>query len=221
MQSILGKNRTFKVDIKATETHCLSAVSDSDGALWHRRYGHLNYRSLSHLQSKNLVLGVPVITSSDKACSVCMRSKQARLPFSTELPSRATHALGVVYSDVCGPIEVPTLGGNKYFVSFIDEFTRMMWVYLIKSKSNVFDQFRKFKIYVEKQSGCNMKILRTDGGGEYNYTEFKKFCDESGIEHEVTAPYTPQHNGVAERRNRSIMEMARCMLKEMSLPKYL
>ena len=99
----------------------------------------------------------------------------------------------MIYSDVCGPFEVKSLGGNNYFVSFIDEFTRKMWIYLIKQKSEVFNIFKKFKLLSEKQSDKVIKVLRTDEGGEH---EFQVFCDEEEIIHEVTSPYTPQHNGV-------------------------
>ena len=88
-----------------------------------------------------------------------------------------------------------------------------MWIYLIKQKSEVFNMFKKFKLLSEKQSDKVIKVLRTDGGGEYNSHEFQVFCDEEGIIHEVTSPYTPQHNGVAERRNRTILNMARSMMK--------
>ena len=147
-----------------------------------------------------------------------MRGKQPRLSFASEMPPRAKHALCVVHSDVCGPFSVPSLGGNKYFVPFVDEFTRMMWVSLIKFKHEVFAEFKKFRIKTEKQSDQILMILKTHGGGEYNSTEFKKLCEESGIDHEVTAPYTPQHNGLDERRNRTLLNMARNMLKEKKLP---
>ncbi|CAH9143716.1 unnamed protein product [Cuscuta epithymum] len=97
----------------------------------------------------------------------------------------------------------------------------MMWIYMLKYKSDVFKVFVKFKRLVENQSGNSIKILRTDGGGEYTSKEFTKFCEDNGIVHEVTSPYTPQHNGVAERRNRTILNMVRCMLKEKELPKHL
>ena len=126
----------------------------------------------------------------------------------------------MIYSDVCGPFEVKSLGGNSYFVSFIDEFTRKMWIYLIKQKSEVFNIFKKFKLLSEKQSDKVIKVLRTDGGGEYNSHEFQVFCDEEGIIHEVTSSYTPQHNGVAERRNRTILNMARSMMKRKGMPHY-
>src|SRR3954470_6940179 len=147
-----------------------------------------------------------------------MKGKQPRFPFVSEVAPRAKHALGVVHSDVCGPFPEPSLGGNRYFVSFVDEFTRMTWVTLIKFKNEVFTEFQKFKVKAEKQSGQKIKILRTDGGGGDNSTEFQKFCDDNGIEHEVTAPYTPQHNGLAERRNRTLLDITRSMLQEKKLP---
>lgn len=90
---------------------------------------------------------------------------------------------------------------------------------MIKEKSEVFSVFIKFCAFAERQSGNSLRVLRTDDGGEYTSREFEKICEQRGIEHEVTAPYTPQHNGLAERRNRTLFDMARCMLKEKGLPK--
>ena len=86
-------------------------------------------------------------------------------------------------------------------MSFVDEFTRITCISFIKFKCEVFAEFKKFRIKDEKQNGQTLKILRTNGGGEYNFTEFKKFYEENGIEHEVAASYTPQYNGLVERRN--------------------
>jgi hypothetical protein len=88
----------------------------------------------------------------------------------------------------------------------------------MKSKDEVLQNFKSFKLEVENQSSKKIKVLRSDGGGEYTSHEFKSFCESNGIKHEVIAPYTPQHNGIAERRNRTIMNMTRCMLKEKELP---
>ncbi|GAU37126.1 hypothetical protein TSUD_278780 [Trifolium subterraneum] len=148
----------------------------------------------------------------------CCVAKQTRNSFKNELPMNSTHKLKMVYSDVCGPFEVKSIGGNSYFLTFIDDYTRHVWLYLIEKKSEVFIKFKKFKSLVEKQSGCSLKKLRTDGGGEYTSLEFAKFCEDERIVHEITSPYTPQHNGVAERKNRSIMNMARSMLKGKNMP---
>ena len=129
--------------------------------------------------------------------------------------------LEAVYTDVCGPFEIESLGGNRYFVTFIDDYSRKLWIYLLKRKSEVFDVFKNFKVLAERQSDEKLKLLRSDGGGEYTSNEFHEFCQTTGIIHEVVAPYTPQHNGTAERVNRTLLNMARSMLKTKNLPKKL
>ncbi|WVY90631.1 hypothetical protein V8G54_036145 [Vigna mungo] len=131
---------------------------------------------------------------------------------------RAKEVLHVVYSDVCGPLEELSLGNNRYFVTFVDEYSRMIWLYLIKVKSDVFLVFKNFKLLAENQSGKALKMLRTDGGGEYVSREFKNYCTKNGIQHEITTPYTPQHNVVAERRSRTRLDIAR--REEMSTTMY-
>ena len=130
---------------------------------------------------------------------------------------REKHVLNVVYYNICGPIEVPTYSGNRYFITFVDENSRMLWLYLIKAKSDALEIFQKFKVLAEKQSGMKLKILRTDGGGEYTSKYFESYCTSQSIIHEVTDLYTPQHNGLAKRRNMSLLDMARSMLKEKKL----
>jgi len=110
---------------------------------------------------------------------------------------------------VCEPFKTPSLGGNKYFLIFVDEFTRKFLLYLLKEKKQVFSLFKKWLAKTERRSG---------GGGEFNSNELNEFCDAEGVEHEVTTPYTPQHNSLAERRNRTLLDMTRCMLKSKGLP---
>lgn len=219
LKSNLSNNRTYKCSISSDKMMCMSGVtSEETEALWHMRYGHLNFRSLSELNSKDLVYGLPKLNARREICEICVKSKQSRLPFVTEAPKRASAALQVVHSDICGPFEVPSLGGSKYFITFVDEFTRMLWLYTLKLKSEALDVFKRFKVLIEKESDKSIKILRTDGGGEYTSKDFEAFCTSQGIVHEVTAPYTPQHNGLAERRNRTLLDMARSMIKQKKLP---
>jgi hypothetical protein len=116
-------------------------------------------------------------------------------------------------------MQTPSLNNRKYFIVFVDDYSRMTWVYFIKEKSEAFLIFNKFKNQVEKQSGNYLKILRTNRGGEFLSKEFDSFCADFVILRQLTASYTPQQNGVAERKNRSIVEMAKCMLKAKGLPK--
>ncbi|MCO5552239.1 hypothetical protein L7F22_005751 [Adiantum nelumboides] len=115
-------------------------------------------------------------------------------------------------------MRMPSVGNNLYFVTFIDDFSRFCWVYPLKEKSDVFAIFQHYVSMVENEIGCKVQTLRTDRGGEYMSGAFKDFLGKKGIKHQCTMPYTPQQNGVAERKNRSLMEMARCMLKAKSLP---
>ena len=154
-------------------------------------------------------------------CRECIQCKQTKPKFKELIPTKATAKLGVVYSDVCGPIQVETPSGNRYILTFINDLTRKMWIYLIKRKSEVLSVFRKFKSMVERQSGSNIKILRSNGGREYAAIEFSGFCEKEGIVHEFTPPYTPEHNGAAERRNRTLLNMVRCMLKTKKVPNFL
>jgi len=118
-------------------------------------------------------------------------------------------------------MESESHGGNRYFLTFIDDYSRRTWVYFLKHKFEVFEVFKSFKAYVEKQSGCCLKVLRTDRRTEYTSNEFSDFCKHHGIKHQLTSIYTPQQNGLSERKNRILVEMARSMLKGKNLPKIL
>ncbi|KAI5314278.1 hypothetical protein L3X38_043454 [Prunus dulcis] len=111
-----------------------------------------------------------------------------------------------------------TKTGNRFFLTFIDDCTRMCWVYFLRHKSEALCVFKKFKATVELQSGYKLKQLRSDRGGEYTSVEFERFCDNAGNERQLTTSYTPQQNGVAERKNRTIVEMAKCLLLEKKIP---
>jgi len=112
-----------------------------------------------------------------------------------------------------------SFSSKRYLISFIDDFSRKTWVYLLKEKSEAFEVFKKFKVMVEKVTGRQIKFVRSDRGGEYTSTAFMKYCEEQGIRIFLTAPYSPQQNGVAERKNGTILDMVRSMLKSKKMPK--
>eukprot|EP00253_Pinus_taeda_P012844 PITA_12844 len=115
-------------------------------------------------------------------------------------------------------MRIPSFARNQYVLTFIDDYTRKTWVYMLKQKSEVFEKFHHFKTLFEKQCGHYIKVLRTDRGGEYIYKDFLCFCIENGIQKQFTTRYTPQQNGVAERKNRTILDMVKSMLKSKQLP---
>ena len=110
-------------------------------------------------------------------------------------------------------------GGYLYFVSFIDDYSRFGYVYLMKYKSETFEKFKEFRTEVEKQLGKSIKTLRSDRGREYLSQEFQSYLRDNGIFSQWTPPYTPQHNGVSERRNRTLLDMVRSMMSNSELPK--
>lgn len=171
----LASNRTFKVGIQVMEHKCLAAAISQEEWIWHYRFGHLNFKDLRMLERKQMVSGLPQIQTPSELCSDCLESKQARGSFSQQVPTRSRSKLEIIYSDVCGPIQTDSLGGNRFFLTFIDDYTRKIWAYVIKRKSEVFDVFVKFKNIVEKQSGLSVKTLRTDGGGNLYLISFKVF----------------------------------------------
>src|SRR4051812_25056485 len=114
-------------------------------------------------------------------------------------------------------MSVPSIGGSWYFITFINDKSRMTFVYFLKQKDEVFEKFRNFKILVENQTDKQVKILRSDNGGEYTSKNFDRYLQVRGIIHQKSVPYTPEQNGVAERANRTIVEKARSMLHERNL----
>jgi hypothetical protein len=122
---------------------------------------------------------------------------------------------------MCGPMPSSSISGYVYYVSFIDDYSRKTWIYFLKSKDEVFSKFKEFKALIENLSERNIKILRSDNGGEYTSKEFMNFCRDVGIKRELTTPYNPQQNSVAERKNRTIMEVVKTMIHDQYLPMFL
>jgi transposase InsO family protein len=129
--------------------------------------------------------------------------------------------LEVIQSDVCGPMPSTSLSGYVYYVSFIYDHSRKTWVYLLKSKGEVLGKLKEFKALVENLSERKIKILRSDNGRECTSNEFGSFCRDVRIKRELTTPYKPQQNGVAERKNRTIMEAMKTMIHDQYIPMHL
>src|SRR6202034_1879402 len=174
-------------------------------------------------QLKNLVVGFNChLNDSDHlidSCDGCFKGKASR----TAIPDAATHRASVplelVHSDICGPMNVESIGGCSYFITFIDDYSRYIVVKTMKLKSEALKHFLDYKAWAENGTGYKIKTLRTDGGGEYSSDEFSAALKQHGISRQQTPPYTPQHNGVAERANRTIVESARSMLYHADLGK--
>ena len=166
-----------------------------------------------------MVVGLPPISSSKGVCEGCVLGKHHREMFEKGKAQRAKEPLQLIHSDLCGPLETHSLSHAFYFLTFIDDFTHKTWVYFLKYKSETFSKFQEFKTMVENESNKKIKTLRTDNGGKFIKNEFDAYLSKHGIQHQKTVPYTPQQNGVAERKNITLVEMARCMLYSKGLHK--
>lgn len=211
-------NRLYTVRLQIASPVSLLAQKDDVAWLWHGRYGHLHFRALHSLAHKGLVRGMPPVEHVEEFCDGCAMGKQHRTPFPRATAFRAEKPLELVHMDLCGPITPPTAGGKKYFLLLVDDHSRYMWVELIRSKDEALRFFKKVKALAENERGSKLLAFRSDRGGEFNSAEFSEFCEENGVKHFTTAPYTPQQNGVVERRNQTVVEMARCLLKAMAVP---
>jgi transposase InsO family protein len=166
-------------------------------------------------------LGNMPCPTSSFVCERCIEGKQHCKPFPRDGGMRATKPLEIVHSDVCGPMRTTSLGGARYFVTYIDDFSKKVWVYLLNSKGECLEKFKEFKALVETQSEHKIKVFRLDNGGEYISKGFEGFLKAHGIEKQTSTPYRPQQNGVGERVNRTLVEMARSMLHAQNLKKSL
>ncbi|KAL4341735.1 hypothetical protein GQ457_08G027600 [Hibiscus cannabinus] len=215
----MSKNRMFMLNLKMINAKCLKASVENEPWCWHMRFGHLNFGALKMLGEKKMVNGIPAISHPNQLCEACLLGKHARSSFPKEATSRATEPLQLVHTDVCGPIKPPSFGKSRYFLLFIDDYSRKTWVHFLKQKSEAFGAFKNFKALVEKESGFEIKSLRSDRGGEFTSNEFNDFCKANGIHRPLIMPRSPQQNGVAERKNMTILNMARSMLKAKNTPK--
>ncbi|CAL5412844.1 unnamed protein product [Camellia sinensis] len=212
----MTQNKMFPLEVSGMENFVFAASGKDDSKLWHLRYGHLNIKGLKLLKEKGMVFGLPKIGSIE-LCEGCIYGKQTRKSFPVGKARRASTCLELIHADLCGPMQTKSFGGSRYFLLFTDDYSRMSWVYFLENKSEAFEKFKHFKAKVEKQSGFCVKVLRTDRGGEFLSKDFDLFCEENGIQRELTTPYTPEQNGVAERKNRTVVEMARSMLQAKGL----
>ena len=169
-------------------------VVNDDSVKWHARLCHIGQDRMTRLAREGLLGSLAKVNLP--TCQDCLAGKATRKPFGKAV--RATVPLQLIHSDICGPMSVKARHGALYFITFIDDYTRYGHVYLINHKSDALNCFKSYLNMVENQLERTVKTLRTDRGREYLSEAFKSLCDEKGIVRQLTTPYTPQQNGVAE-----------------------
>jgi hypothetical protein len=194
-------------DVKPANTIALMTTSVrevSSMQKWHNLFGHA-----SSAQSKGALDGQRI--DGTIHCDVCLQGKMTKAPFKGHF-TPTSNPLEVAHGDLVGPIHPATNGGCRYFLTLVDQHTGFIHIALLKEKSNATKQIAKFKTLYEKQTGYPIRKLVTDGGGEFCNKVLSGILKRDGIQHNVAPPYTPQHNGMAERANHTIIEMIRCMM---------
>nr|GEX72333.1 hypothetical protein [Tanacetum cinerariifolium] len=217
MKVHMSSNRLYKIELDEVRSTCLIAQISNITWIWHTRMGHVNFNSLKFMSEKNLIKGMPKMYTQTLPCEGCLVGKQTRKMYPSHTSFSANKRLELVHRDLCQPISPPTPTRNRYFMLLVDDYSRVMWVYLLKMKDEALEVFKNFRRKVEVETGEKLKLLRTDCGGDFLSNQFTTNCKETWLERHFTSPYSSQQNRVVERRNQTVVEMVRSMLKTMNV----
>ena len=193
-----------------------SAYMLESSNVWHGRLGYVNYDTLHRLNNMECFPNFKI--DPNHKCEICVESKLIRTSFQSI--ERSSQPLDLIHSDIYDLKFIQTQGGKKYFLTLIDDCTRYCYVYLLRSKEEALEMFQHFKNEVENQLDRKIKVIRSDRGGEYE-APFGDLCSQHGIIHQTAAPYSPQKNGVADRKNKTLKEMMNALLLSSRLPQNL
>ncbi|GJP35230.1 hypothetical protein CLOM_g19738 [Closterium sp. NIES-68] len=208
------------VDASAAWAKASSRSGEADWETWHERLCHVNFPMLQKLVKDGSLKGLEVKGGVKEigSCPTCLETKFSKFPFnSTTGPAKTPLAL--VHMDVVGPTRAPSLSGSRYFLTIVDDHTRAVWVYPLKSKGEVAAAvLKEWMPRAQRECGYKVKVIRSDNGGEFIGADFEGELKRKGIQHQLTVPYNPQQKGVAERFNRTLQEGARTLLGRAGLP---
>lgn len=186
---------------------------------WHRKLGHRDPEAIKWMETKDLVTGMKITDCSIRSiCETCIKGKMSRQPFPKKSFSKTEEPLDLVHTDVCGPMQTKTPGNKRYVLTLIDDYSKYTVVYLLEHKSDVSEKIQDYVRSMKTKFKKVPKVIRSDQGREYVNINLKDFLRKEGIEVQHTVGYAPEQNGTAERKNRYLMEMARCMLFDTNLP---
>ncbi|KAI3707111.1 hypothetical protein L6452_25336 [Arctium lappa] len=218
------KDNVYRLDMDNVDSdsslNCLvSKASVDESSLWHRRMCHMNFKTMNKLVKNNLVRGLPSkVFSCDDHCVACLKGKQHKTSHKTKEINSISSCLQLLHLDLFGPTNVMSIGKKSYCLVIVDDYSRFTWVYFLRTKDETSGLIKSFILRIENQTNQKVKVIRSDNGTEFKNFDLNTFCEEKGIERQYSAPRTPQQNGVAERRNRTLIEAARSLLADSKLP---
>jgi transposase InsO family protein len=194
---------------------CLGKEDES--CLWNKRMGHIHFDNFVKVNKREAVREITQITKpTNTLCKHCQQGKQTKIRFKSKEYS-TTRPLEIVHTDLVGPTTTKGLKGEKYFMLLVDGYTRMTAVFFLGNKLESFENFKVYKEMVENEMDSKIKCLRSDNGGELTSKEFMNYCNNHGIKRQFSVLRTPQQNGVVERKNMTMQEMAQTMLMHSKL----
>ncbi|XP_070019370.1 uncharacterized protein [Nicotiana sylvestris] len=212
----------YVVDFESLQSGDLSFLKavDDDAELWHRRLGHIGFSLLNKLIQKDQVHGLPMSKFKvEKICDACTRGKHVKSSFKSNRDVSTSKLLEFLHMDLCGPMRLQSRGGKRYIFVIVDDYSRFTWTLFLRTKNETFKVFvafvKKIRVKMESRVAC----IRSDHGTKFDNAKFDEFCNENGITHNFSARRTPQQNGVVERKNRTLEEMARTMLIDIGIAK--
>jgi transposase InsO family protein len=215
--------RIFMVDFSKSfgQARCLVAHGSLPIWKWHRRLGHLSFDLLCRLSSMGLIDGLPKLKfEKDLVCAPCKHGKMiaaSHAPVTQVMTERPGELL---HMDTVGPARVRSAGGKWYVLVIVDDFSRYSWVFFLESKDEAFQFIHDLVLKLKNELSNNVvRAIRSDNGTEFKNARMKAFCSEQGLDHQFSSPYVPPQNGVVERKNRTLVEMARTMLDEHKTPR--
>ncbi|KAK1420567.1 hypothetical protein QVD17_22267 [Tagetes erecta] len=191
------------------------STSRASPVTWHQRLGHPHSQLLNSMLSKYALPLLNKNKSADTFCDSCAIGKSSKLHLS-QSTYKSSHFLELMFCDVWGPAHVPSADGHNYFLLCVDHFSRFMWIFPLKQKSDVFDTFKQFVSVVERQFSTKLKTVQTDWGGEFR--NLSKFFASLGITHRLSCPHTSEQNGFVERRHRHVVETGLTLLAHSHVP---
>ncbi|CAL9004462.1 unnamed protein product, partial [Prunus brigantina] len=204
MSGMRSKDNCYCIQVNENKSLVCNRATDDVMELWHRRLGHINFRDLLKLSKNECVRGLPKLSGKSAGmCGACQLGKQVKSAHKSISYISTSQPLDLLHMDLVGPVQTESIGGKKYMLVLVDDFTRFTWVDFLREKSDAFESFCGLcnKIQIEKNaSHVTVMRLRTDHGTEFENVSLAEYCEEKGIKHEFSAPITPQHNGVVERK---------------------
>ncbi|KAI3735987.1 hypothetical protein L6452_15516 [Arctium lappa] len=207
------------VDSDSSLNCLVSKAFVDESSLWHRRMCHMNLKTMNKLVKNNLVRGLPSkVFSCDDHCVACLKGKQHKTSHKTKELNTISSCLQLLHMDLFGPTNVMSIGKKSYCLVIVDDYSRFTWVYFLRTKDETNGLIKSFILKIENQTNQKVKVIRSDNGTEFKNLDLNTFCEEKGIKRQYSAPRTPQQNGVAERRNRTLIEAARSLLADSKLP---